>query len=344
MAMSDLPASAFDYDLPEELIAQEPLPNRSDSRLLVLRRDSGQIEHRRFFEVGDLLRPGDLLVVNDTRVTARRLFGHRLTGAKCEVLLLDTPARDGDAWVTRAIVKPAKRLRPGELILFSDDLQARVVDAEEGGFRTLRLEGPNVLAAVEQHGFVPLPPYISRDTRDDARYQTVYARHGGSAAAPTAGLHFTQGLLANLKAKGVAVARVTLDVGLDTFRPISAERLTDHPMHGERCRIGPETVQAIEQAKGRIIAVGTTSVRTLESFASGHRRVTAGEQVSRLFISPGYAFQVVDGMFTNFHMPRTTMLAMLAAMVGRDRLMAAYEEAVRHRYRFLSFGDGMVII
>ncbi|GMV89051.1 MAG: S-adenosylmethionine:tRNA ribosyltransferase-isomerase [Chthonomonas sp.] len=344
MAMSDVPVSAFDYDLPEDLIAQEPLPNRSDSRLLVLRKETGQIEHRRFFEVGDLLQPGDLLVVNDTRVTARRLFGHRPTGAKCEVLVLDTPEPRGDEWVARAIVKPAKRLRPGDTILFADDLKACVADAEEGGFRTLRFEGPHVLAALERHGFVPLPPYIARSTRDDARYQTVYARHGGSAAAPTAGLHFTDDILAQLRAKGVAVARVTLDVGLDTFRPFAAERLTDHPMHGERCRIGPETVQAIEQAKGRIIAVGTTSVRTLESFATSRRRVAAGEMVSKLFISPGFEFQVVDGMFTNFHMPRTTMLAMLAAMMGRDRLMAAYEEAVRRRYRFLSFGDGMVII
>jgi len=186
MAMSDLPVSAFDYDLPEDLIAQEPLPNRSDSRLLVLRKDSGQIEHRRFFEVGELLHPGDLLVVNDARVTARRLFGHRPTGAKCEVLMLDAPTQEGDAWVARAIVKPAKRLGAGDRILFSDDLTASVVDAEEGGFRTLRFQGPDVLAAVERHGFVPLPPYITRDTRDDARYQTVYARHGGSAAAPTA--------------------------------------------------------------------------------------------------------------------------------------------------------------
>lgn len=342
--MSDLPVSAFDYDLPEELIAQEPLPNRSDSRLLVLRKDSGQIEHRRFFEVGDLLHPGDLLVVNDTRVTARRLFGHRPTGAKCEVLLLDEPKPEGDTWVGRAIVKPAKRLRIGESIVFAADLSATVEDAHEGGFRTLRFAGSDVPGAVSRHGFVPLPPYIAGETQDDTRYQTVYACHGGSAAAPTAGLHFTDDLLAQLRAKGISVARVTLDVGLDTFRPISSERLTDHPMHGERCRIGPETVQAIAGAKGRIIAVGTTSVRTLESFASGPRRVAAGEQVSRLFISPGYRFHVVDGMFTNFHMPRTTMLAMLAAMVGRERLMAAYAEAVRHRYRFLSFGDGMVII
>jgi S-adenosylmethionine:tRNA ribosyltransferase-isomerase len=294
--------------------------------------------------VGDLLRPGDLLVVNDTRVTARRLFGRRATGAKCEVLVLDTPVPDGDAWRARAIVKPAKRLRPGETIHLAEDLTATLMDAADGGFRTLCLVGPDVPASLAAHGYVPLPPYIASETRDDTRYQTVYAQHGGSAAAPTAGLHFTTELLSSLEAKGVGVARVTLDVGLDTFRPIAAERLADHPMHGERCRIGPETVQAIERAKGRIVAVGTTSVRTLESFATGRRRVAAGEQVSKLFISPGYEFRVVDGMFTNFHMPRTTMLAMLAAMVGRERLMRAYDEAVRKRYRFLSFGDGMVII
>ncbi len=342
--MNDLPVSAFDYELPDDLIAQEPLPERSDSRLLVLHKDSGEIEHRRYRDVLDLLMPGDLLVLNDTRVTARRLFGHRPTGAKCEVLVLDTPRQEDGGWVGRAIVKPAKRLRVGETIVFADDLSAMVTEAEQGGCRTLRFSGNDVCDALARHGYVPLPPYIARQTQDDARYQTVYAQHGGSAAAPTAGLHFTRELLSCLEAKGVAVARVTLDVGLDTFRPIASERLTDHPMHGERCRVSEETAQAIATAQGRIIAVGTTCVRTLESFATGPRRVATGEQVSKLFITPGFRFQVVDGMFTNFHMPRTTMLAMLAAMAGRERLMAAYAEAVRQRYRFLSFGDGMVII
>lgn len=328
----------FDFELPESLIAQDPLSNREDSRLLVLPRYGGPIDHSHFSSVVDRFESGDLLVVNDTRVTARRLVGRRATGGTVEALIL---RRVGLTF--EALTKPAKKLRLGTRVEFEPGLHAEVTEDLGEGLKRLKFDPEMDEATLSQAGTVPLPPYIRHGLADESRYQTMFASVPGSAAAPTAGLHFTPGILQALRRKGVGVATVTLDVGLDTFRPLASGSVDAHVMHGETCRVTEETARAIESCRGRIIAVGTTTVRTLETFAVGRRQVRSGETVSRLFITPGYDFQVVDGMFTNFHLPRTTMLLMVAALVGRDRLMAAYAEAVRERYRFLSFGDSMLI-
>lgn len=332
--------SEFAYDLPEELIAQEPLADRAASRLLVLDKRTGRIKHRRFNDVVDLLQPGDLLVLNDTRVSALRLLGHRATGGAVEALLIDDLG--GGTFV--ALMKPAKKLKPGEVVVFEGGLQAGVESDEGEGRRRIAFAQKDYDQQLAAVGRVPLPPYVQKEIADPERYQTVYANTKGSAAAPTAGLHFTPELLSVLKERGVDTATVTLDVSLDTFRPIQVDDVDEHVMHGERCTVPEETARKIAECQGRVIAVGTTSVRTLESFATGHRRLEHGSQVSRLFIKPGFEFKVVDAMFTNFHMPGTTMMLLVSALAGRENVLNAYREAVAHRYRFLSFGDSMLIV
>lgn len=333
--------SDYEYDLPEELIAQTPLADRAASRLLHLERASGKVHHRTFRDGVDLLREGDLLVLNDTRVSAVRLYGHKETGGAVEALLLKEEAPG----MYEALVKPGKRLKVGARAIFPGDLVAEVAEERPEGRKLLRFEARDDLNdRLAQHGLAPLPPYIHTPLADRERYQTVYAAHTGSAAAPTAGLHFTPEILRELENRGVETTRVTLHVGLDTFRPMTVEDPSQHPIHGERCGISQDSATKIAESSGRIIAVGTTSVRTLETFAVGDRRVETGERLSTLFIRPGYRFRVVDGMFTNFHMPHTTMLMMLAALAGREAVMSAYAEAVRERYRFLSFGDSMLIV
>lgn len=332
--------SDYDYELPEELIAQTPLEDRAASRLLHLDRASGQIFHRNFGDVLELLVPGDLLVMNDTRVSARRLWGKRATGGSVEILLLKEAASS----TYEALCRPAKRLRVGAIVNFHGDLQCEVVAEAAEGQRTLRFSGTDVAAQIQLQGLVPLPPYIHETLRDEERYQTAYSANPGSAAAPTAGLHFTVELLSQLRERGIQTASVTLDVGPDTFRPVASENLDEHAMHGELATLPEATVNAIERAPGRIIAVGTTTVRTLESFAVGRRQVESGQKQTKLFVRPGFTFQIVDGMFTNFHLPRTTMLMMVSAMCGHEVLFRTYEEAVRQKYRFLSFGDSMLVL
>ncbi len=332
--------SDYTYDLPDELIAQEPLADREASRLLHLPRQDGPVVHRRFQEVPDLLQPGDVLVVNRTRVTAVRLFGRRPSGGAVETLILRSVGPNR----MEALVRPAKRLRVGERIEFEEGLDAMITEIGEDGVRILEFSGEDIERRLAKVGQLPLPPYIHGYTGESERYQTVFAEEGGSAAAPTAGLHFTKELLERIRARGVTIAPIVLDVGIDTFRPILTDDLSEHRMHGERCEIPETTAQAIASAEGRIIAVGTTAVRTLESLAIGPRRVRSGEMETRLFIRPGYEFQIVDGMFTNFHLPGTTMMLMISAMAGRERVLDAYRDAVRERYRFLSFGDSMLIL
>ena len=331
----------FDYLLPAERIAQQPLADRAASKMLHLDRATGQVHHRVFRDCPSLLREGDLLVLNDTRVSAVRLLGQKPTGAAVEFFLL----RDRGNGLYETLVKPGRRLRPGSVVEFEQGLAGRV-EAQMPDSRRLVLlthptSVPEALAAV---GRVPLPPYIHEELQDPDRYQTVYARTDGSSAAPTAGLHFTPEILDAIRDLGVALSTVTLDVGLDTFRPIEAENVDDHPMQGERCRVPDDTAEAVANCRGRVIAVGTTTVRTLETFARGPRRLEPGETVSKLFLKPGSEFQIVDGMFTNFHMPRTTMLLMLAALAGPEAVLAAYREALAADYRFLSFGDSMLVL
>ena len=332
--------SDYDYDLPDELIAQVPLGDRAASRLLWLRKD-GTVEDRQFRSVPEFLESGDVLVMNDTRVSAVRLLGRKSTGAAVEALLL----REIEDGQYEALVKPGKRLKPGAEIDFGFGLHARVMENFEDGLKLLEFDPmSNLREKLDEVGQVPLPPYIHESLADKERYQTVYGVNQGSAAAPTAGLHFTEEILAKLEDKGVQVAKVTLHVGIDTFRPVQVEDLDEHSMHGELCEISPSSADLINHASGRVIAVGTTSVRTLESLAIGPKMVQAGSRQTKLFIRPGYEFRIVDGMFTNFHLPRTTMLVMLSAMVGRNSLLDAYRHAVKKRYRFLSFGDSMLVL
>lgn len=333
--------SDYDFHLPEELIAQSPLEDRAASRLLYLPRAEGSAENRAFRDVIDILKPGDLLITNNTRVTALRLFGQKPTGGAVEALLL----REHETGVFSALLRPGKRLKQGARIEFSGGLAATVRRELDEPIKEIEFDPtPDLHERLREHGIVPLPPYIHLGLDDPGRYQTVYAEVGGSAAAPTAGLHFTPEILAALRAKGVEMASVTLDVSLDTFRPVTSENLEAHKMHGEICSVPEETAAKIDAAKGRIVAVGTTTVRTLESFAVGKRKVEAGTKSTAIFIRPGYEFLVIDGMFTNFHLPKTTMLMMIGALAGRDRVVAAYAHAVQHRYRFLSFGDAMLIL
>lgn len=332
----------FDYDLPLDFIAQEPLAERDKSKLLVLHRDSGQIEHRQFRDITEYLHAGDLLVMNDTQVTAVRFHGVKPSGGRVEALLL----RDlGDnRW--DAIVKPGRRVGVGTRLVFEDgDIIAQVVERTEGGGRILDFgDAPGTSEKIRRQGEVPLPPYIQSVLKDVGRYQTVYASEPGSAAAPTAGFHFTPELLADLKAMGVKTTFVTLHVGIATFRPVRTEFLADHVMHKELISISKDASEIINSAERRIIAVGTTTARVLESAAIGRRRVAAVDGETSLFITPGHDFKILDGLITNFHMPRSTLLVLVSAFAGRELIMRAYEEAKKHKYRFLSFGDAMFII
>lgn len=341
----------FDYHLPEELIAQKPVEQRDASRLLVVRKDRGELEHKHFFELGNWLAPGDLLVFNDTRVIPARLWGRRVPGGgRTEVLLLKD--LDGERWET--LVRPGRKVQPGQTLLFAHTdcrrqcLQAYVEETTDFGGRVLRFDrrGEDLRQAIKALGEVPLPPYIKEKLGDQERYQTIYARHEGSAAAPTAGLHFTPDLLAKLRQEGVESGFLTLHVGLGTFRPVKTERIEEHKMHAEFYQIGPELVAAVQRTKnsgGRVIAVGTTATRALESAAQEDGTLLSGQGWTEIFIYPGYKFKVIDGLITNFHLPRSTLLMLVSAFAGKELILSAYEEAVRRRYRFFSFGDAMFI-
>ncbi|MCI5951447.1 MAG: tRNA preQ1(34) S-adenosylmethionine ribosyltransferase-isomerase QueA [Anaerostipes sp.] len=336
----------FYFDLPEELIAQDPLEDRSSSRMLVLDKKTGERQHKIFKDVIDYLNPGDCLVLNNTRVLPARLIGAKEgTGAKIEVLLLKR--KQDNVWET--LVKPGKKARPGARIVFGDNLLVgEVIDVVEEGNRLIRFEYEGIFEEVlDQLGEMPLPPYITHQLKDKERYQTVYAKHNGSAAAPTAGLHFTKELLKKIQEKGIKIANVTLHVGLGTFRPVKVENILDHHMHSEFYSIEEEDAKCIndtKQAGGRIISVGTTSTRTLESVADENGMVRAGSGWTEIFIYPGYQFKVIDGLITNFHLPESTLLMLVSALAGREHILEAYQEAVKERYRFFSFGDAMLII
>ncbi len=337
--------SDFYYDLPQELIAQAPLARRDGSRLLTLDRGSGALGHHHFYELPDFLRPGDCLVLNDSRVLPARLLGRRATGGAVEVLLL----RDRGDSVWECLTKPARKLREGSVLRFGDGvLTATVVREEDEGRRLLQFHYEGIfLEVLERLGKMPLPPYIKEELADGERYQTVYSRVNGSAAAPTAGLHFTKGLLEQIEAKGVRLAWVTLHVGLGTFRPVQTEEVSAHHMHSEFCVLPGETAEALNETRergGRIVCVGTTSCRTLETFAREDAPFEAASGWTDIFIYPGYRFKAMDALVTNFHLPESTLLMLVSAFAGRERVLRAYEEAVRERYRFFSFGDAMLII
>lgn len=334
----------FWYELPEELIAQTPLQQRDASRLLVLNRMSGELEHRHFYDIIDYLRPGDCLVMNDSRVLPARLLGHRPTGGAVEVLLL----RDlGDnRW--ECLCKPGRKMQPGQQVIFGDGaLTATVCDALEDGNRIIEFFYNGIfLEVLERLGRMPLPPYIKAELQDQERYQTVYSRELGSAAAPTAGLHFTKELLEQIREKGVHEAFVTLHVGLGTFRPVKAEEVTAHHMHSELCMMNTETAELLNQTRkngGRIICVGTTSCRTLESLVNPDGTFEEKSKWTDIFIYPGYEFKAMDGLITNFHLPESTLVMLVSAFAGREKILSAYNEAVKERYRFFSFGDAMYI-
>jgi len=337
----------FDFDLPEELIAQTPLPNRDASRLMVLDKKTGEIRHETFRNILSYLREGDCLVLNDTRVMPARLYGEKEdTGANIEVLLLKQ--LEGDRWET--LVKPAKRIKVGTTIIFGDGrLKATCVDTLEHGGRILQFSYRGIFYEVlEQLGEMPLPPYIKEKLDDPERYQTVYAREIGSAAAPTAGLHFTEQLLDDIRAKGVHIAFITLHVGLGTFRPVNVENIEEHDMHAEFYQMTEETARLLNEVRrqgGRIIAVGTTSTRTLETIATRHNGTFVAESGwTDIFIYPGYEFKAIDGLVTNFHLPKSTLIMLVSALAGRENILRAYNVAVKERYRFFSFGDAMLII
>lgn len=338
--------SDFYYDLPKELIAQDPLEDRSSSRLMVLHRKSGKIEHKVFTDIVDYLRPGDCLVRNNTKVIPARLFGVREdTGATIELLLLKR--RENDVWET--LVKPGKKARTGAKLMFGEGhLHGEIMDVLEDGNRLIQFRYEGIFEEIlDELGQMPLPPYITHKLEDKNRYQTVYAKYEGSAAAPTAGLHFTDELFRKLQDKGVVVANVTLHVGLGTFRPVKVDDVTEHHMHSEYFRIEPEEAEKINHARaagGRIVCVGTTSCRTLESAADEKGILQPGEADTEIFIYPGYTFKMMDVLITNFHLPESTLLMLVSALAGKEQIMAAYEEAVRERYRFFSFGDAMVIL
>jgi S-adenosylmethionine:tRNA ribosyltransferase-isomerase len=332
--------SEFNYVLPEEMIAQEPLRERDQSRLLIVNKQDGKLEHRRFFEILDFLRDDDLMVFNDTRVTATRLFGQKESGGKVEALLI-TRISHG-LW--EAMVKPGRRVQVGASLLFDGGLMAEVVDRTEQGGRILRFRAdkdPEEL--IEAAGQVPLPPYIHKRLDNPDRYQTIYAAADGSAAAPTAGLHFTAAILEKIANRGIHTVFVTLHVGIATFRPVRVENIDDHEMHTEVYDISEAAADAINSAKGRIVCVGTTTARCLESAAVAPRTVKSGGGQTRLFIKPGYKFKIVEALITNFHIPKSTLLVLVSAFAGIDNIKQAYEEALRERYRFLSFGDAMFL-
>lgn len=335
----------FAYDLPEELIAQDPLEDRSSSRLMILDKNTGQREHRIFREIPLFLRAGDCLVINDTKVIPARLIGVREdTGGRVELLLLKR--RADNVW--ESLVKPGKKARPGMRLSFGDGLlHAEVQEIIEEGNRLIRFEYEGIFEEIlDQLGQMPLPPYITHKLQDKNRYQTVYAKYEGSAAAPTAGLHFTKELLQEIQQMGVKIAHVTLHVGLGTFRPVKVEDVEAHHMHTEFYRVSEEAADLINQTKqngGRVICVGTTSCRTIESAADEQGVVQAGEGDTDIFIYPGYRFRVLDALITNFHLPESTLLMLVSALAGKDHIMAAYQEAVKEQYRFFSFGDAMFI-
>lgn len=337
--------SDFYFDLPEELIAQDPLEDRSSSRLLILDKHSGAVEHHVFKEIIEYLKPGDCLVLNNTKVIPARLLGEREgTGAHVEVLLLKR--REGDVWET--LVKPGKKCKPGTRLVFGDGLlKAEVLETVEEGNRLIHFEYDGIFEEVlDKLGEMPLPPYITHKLQDKNRYQTVYAKYEGSAAAPTAGLHFTKELLKKIEEKGIEIAYVTLHVGLGTFRPVKEENLLNHHMHSEYYQVSEEAAEKINRTKqngGRIICVGTTSCRTVESAADENGIIQAGCDNTEIFIYPGYKFKILDALITNFHLPESTLVMLVSALAGRERVLAAYEEAICEKYRFFSFGDAMFI-
>ncbi len=338
--------SDFYYDLPPELIAQTPLERRDGSRLMLLDRETGETQHRHFYELPQFLRPGDCLVLNDSRVLPARLLGHRVpSGGAAEVLLLID--RGEKKW--ECLVRPGRKLKPGQRLSFGDGslLTATVLEELPGGNRIVEFHYEGIfLEALEQLGKMPLPPYIKEELNDPERYQTVYSRAVGSAAAPTAGLHFTKDLLAQVEAMGVKVCYVTLHVGLGTFRPVKEDDPLEHEMHAEYCMISAQTAQTINDAKrqgGRIICVGTTSCRTIESWAGEDGTLKESAGWTSIYIYPGYRFKVLDALVTNFHLPESTLIMLVSALAGREHVLAAYTEAVREKYRFFSFGDAMFI-
>lgn len=345
METGQLLKSDFYFDLPQELIAQDPLEDRSSSRLLVLDKTTGAVTHHIFKDIVDYLQPGDCLVLNNTKVIPARLLGEREgTGAHVEVLLLKR--RQGDIWET--LVKPGKKCRPGTRLVFGGGLlKGEVLKTVEEGNRLIRFEYEGIFEEVlDKLGEMPLPPYITHKLQDKNRYQTVYAKYEGSAAAPTAGLHFTKELLEKIKDKGVEIAYVTLHVGLGTFRPVKEENLLNHHMHSEYYQVtemAAEQINRTKQKGGRIICVGTTSCRTIESASDKTGRVHAGCDNTEIFIYPGYQFKVLDGLITNFHLPESTLVMLVSALAGREQVLNAYAEAIREKYRFFSFGDAMFI-
>ena len=336
----------FYYELPKELIAQEPLKDRSGSRLLVLHKETGELEHRSFRDIAEYLNPGDCLVLNNTRVIPARLLGEREgTGGKVEILLLKR--KENDIWET--LVKPGKKARPGDRILFGGGLlTGEILEIAEEGNRLVQFTYQGIFEEVlDELGQMPLPPYITHHLEDKNRYQTVYAEHTGSAAAPTAGLHFTRELLGKIEEKGVNIARVTLHVGLGTFRPVKVENILEHHMHSEFYQIDEEAAVKINTAKEaghRVICVGTTSCRTIESAADENGRLRAVSGWTDIFIYPGYRFKILDGLITNFHLPESTLIMLVSALAGREHVLEAYARAVEERYRFFSFGDAMLVV
>ena len=336
--------SDFNFDLPPELIAQTPIAQRDASRLLTLNKQTGAVEHKHFYDLPSMLRPGDCLVLNNSRVLPARLIGHRPTGGACEVLLL---VDKGDN-VWECLVRPGRKLKPGAEVIFGEGQLKATVEAEvEDGKRLVRFRYQGIfLEILEQLGKMPLPPYIKEELEDSERYQTVYSREVGSAAAPTAGLHFTKELLEQIQTLGVKVCYVTLHVGLGTFRPVKADDVTDHEMHSEFCMISAETAEIINQTKregGRVICVGTTSCRTIESWAAEDGAMRECSGWTNIFIYPGYRFKVLDCLITNFHLPESTLIMLVSALAGREQVMEAYRQAVEEKYRFFSFGDAMFI-
>ena len=344
--MTELKKSDFYFDLPQELIAQDPLLDRSSSRLLKLNKETGEIEHHVFKEVIDFLKAGDCLVLNDTKVIPARLFATKEdTGATIEVLLLKR--RENDVWET--LVKPGKKARPGARLVFGDGLlRAEVTEVLEEGNRLIRFEYDGIFEEIlDQLGEMPLPPYITHKLEDKNRYQTVYAKYEGSAAAPTAGLHFTPELLKQVEEMGVKIAYVTLHVGLGTFRPVKEDNVLNHHMHSEFYQVSEETARIINETKkagGRVVCVGTTSCRTIESASDENGVLRSGCDNTEIFIYPGYKFKILDGLITNFHLPESTLIMLVSALAGREHVLRAYETAVHEQYRFFSFGDAMIIL
>ncbi len=342
----ELKLKDFDYELPEELIAQDPLSERSSSRMMTVNRRTGELSHKVFSDVIDFLQEGDCLVINDTKVIPARLYGVREgTGAVIELLLLRR--RENNIWET--LVKPGKKAKIGTIIIFGEGkLKGRILDIVEDGNRLIQFEFEGIFEEIlDELGQMPLPPYITHTLQDKNRYQTVYAKHEGSAAAPTAGLHFTKELLHNIEEKGVKIAHVTLHVGLGTFRPVKVENVLKHHMHSEYYCIEQNEAEKINQARSsgnRIICVGTTSCRTIESAALEDGTIEAGSGNTDIFIYPGYQFKVMDGLITNFHLPQSTLLMLVSAFAGREEMLRAYQTAVKERYRFFSFGDAMLIL